>query len=207
MSIERYAIELPDVPCDGSFGGGLLQDRSKGWTYASLQADRAEEWGVWVRAYEDNPDDFYNAYQYLNWHPAFWKFYGDPNMSHTERFHEKFLVEDRGVEHRIETWVAKVNPATGRAEDDPALNTKTEVWLETGKLRWPAKHFREYDIPFHDHELDCGGDTYEQAIVAMARLVHDRYGNDRQVCDEHHIKPRKLEDTNGSQDRSPEPAP
>jgi len=192
MTIARYTIELPPVPCEGSFGGSLLSDRSDGWTYASLQADRTEEWAARVKAYEDNPDDFYNAYHYLNWHPAFWKFYGQDNMSHTERFHEKYLVEDRGVEHRIEVYVAKINPITGQAEDYPELNIKTEVWLETGKVRWPSENFNGYEVYFHDHELDCGGDTYEQAIVTMARLVHDKYGNDRQVCDEHRETPREL---------------
>lgn len=196
MSVERYAIDLPEVPCDGTFGGGLLERRRKTWRYAELQADRAEEWAAYVKAYEDNPDDFYNAYRFLNNHPAFWKFYGHPEAPHADRFHEKMLISDRGVEHRIEVWVAKVNPDTGRTEDDPGLNTKTEVWLETGKIRWPEKHFRGYDIPFHDHELDCGGDTYEQAIVNMARLVHDKYGNDRQVCDEHRQTPRKLGEDN-----------
>jgi|SRR4051812_37632762 hypothetical protein len=193
MSIERYAIELPEVPCQGGFGGFLPTGTST-WTYASLQADRVKDWAGFVNAYEANPDDFYNSWHYLNWHPAFWKFYGRTDASHAERFHEVCLAEDRGVENRIEVAVAKVNPATGSIdEDNPALNTKTEVWLETGKIRWPANNFNEYDIYFHDYELDCGGDTYEQAIIAMARNVHDNYGNDRMVCDDHRSTPRKLE--------------
>lgn len=194
--ITRFAIELPEVPCDGEFGIRLSDREDIDFTYAGLQASRVQEWTDVVSAYENNPGDFYNAWHYLNWHPAFWKFYGSPDDPHADRFHEKCLVEDRGVEHCVEISVAKVNPASGSIDDDPALNTKTEVWAEIGMLRWPSENFREYDVHIHDYNLDCGGDTYEQAITNMARLVHDKYGNDRQVCDEHRDTPKKLGEDN-----------
>jgi hypothetical protein len=206
MELEPLDIEFPDVPCDGNFGVGMLGRTDRGYSYASYLKDKQLEWRVAARRYEAQPEDFHNAWWYLNLHPAFWKFYGPPvpklgrfrwlrrsaAKEHAKRFHVRYLAEDRGVESRIEVWVAKVNPETGRMDDDDVLNTKAEIWLETGPWRWPSRSFDEYEVPFHDHRLDCGGDTYEEAIVEMARKVHDLYGNDRMVCDDHRETPRKL---------------
>lgn len=190
--LEALDISLPDVPCDGMFGVGMLHPDDKGFSYAEYQKDRRTEWRLTARRYEAEPGDFFNAWYYLKGHPAFWKFYGSDDMPHAERFHERYLEPEQGVANRIEVWVAKVNPATGRTDDDDTLNTQTEIWLETGMYRWPDKHFREYAVPYHDYTLDCGGATYEQAIINMARNVHDTYGNDRQVCDDHRKTPKKL---------------
>ena len=53
-------------------------------------------------------------------------------------------------------------------------NTKTEVWLEFGRA------FIDYsitdDVMFeHDYRLDCGGDTFEEAIIKLANLVDQFY--------------------------------
>lgn len=67
--------------------------------------------------------------------------------------------------------VVKVNPETGELEieeDKLHLNTKTEVWLEFGG--W----CEEENCRYHDYDLDCGGDTFEEAIIKLANLV-DKY--------------------------------
>jgi len=64
--------------------------------------------------------------------------------------------------------VVKVNPSSRVVEDRQSLNTHTQVWLETGELIG-----RELS---HDIDLDCGGDTYEEAIIELARLVKENYG-------------------------------
>ena len=76
--------------------------------------------------------------------------------------------------------VLKVNPDTNSIDDDSKKNTKTSVWLETGAyikdddaLSIGCSHF------YHDYYLDCGGYTFEDAIIQLAELVMKYYGKDR----------------------------
>lgn len=85
-----------------------------------------------------------------------------------------FLVEHRIFKDDFEydrLWmhVTKVNPITDEIDDDETKNTKTEVWLEC----FPDN---ENGI-FHDTDLDCGGDTFEEAIIKLASLVKEKYGD------------------------------
>lgn len=64
----------------------------------------------------------------------------------------------------IDEHVVKVNPETNRIDDDISKNTKVEVWLESGP----------YEV--HDPDLDCGGETYEKAIITLAEKVKAKYG-------------------------------
>ena len=97
--------------------------------------------------------DFYDAWHFLDEHP----------MCQDENGDSRFLDECLDVE------VAKVNPTTCEIDDNKALNTKVEVWLEMGAYN---KEYREHDI-----DLDCGGNTYEEAIINMANNVLNQYGN------------------------------
>ena len=64
--------------------------------------------------------------------------------------------------------VAMVNPVTKEIDPDPAKNTRLEVWLETGP-----------EVGFHDMMLDCGAETFEEAIIELAKLVDTYYGANR----------------------------
>lgn len=64
--------------------------------------------------------------------------------------------------------VAMVNPVTKEIDRDPAKNTRLEVWLESGP-----------EVGFHDLMLDCGGETFEEAIIKLASLVDTYYGANR----------------------------
>lgn len=68
----------------------------------------------------------------------------------------------------LEIDVVKVNPINSMIENDDNRNTKTEVWLEFGAVL-------EEDVCEHDTRLDCGGDTFEEAIVELANLVDTYY--------------------------------
>ena len=70
--------------------------------------------------------------------------------------------------------IAKVDPETRRIEDDQSRNTKIEFWLEGGPF---VKDDDVGVIKSHDYELDCGGDTFEEAIIKYAALVRKHYGN------------------------------
>ena len=92
--------------------------------------------------------DFYDSYHYLEEHPIF-------------KNHFQYCLD-------IE--IVKVNPITNSVDDDFNKNTKTQIWLECG----PYKS----NYATHDVDLDCGGDTFEEAIIELASLVKDVYGDD-----------------------------
>ena len=69
----------------------------------------------------------------------------------------------------VDICVVKVNPKNNTIDDKNELNIKNQVWLETGEYNQQHK--------IHDIELDCGGDTYEEAIIELAELVKYNYGN------------------------------
>lgn len=73
----------------------------------------------------------------------------------------------------LDIEVVKVNPKINEIDTKMENNTKTEVWLEFGRA------FINYSISDqvmfnHDYRLDCGGDTFEEAIIELANLV-DKY--------------------------------
>ena len=72
-----------------------------------------------------------------------------------------------------ELWmtVVKVNPYTNAIDDDDTKNTKVRIWLEHGG------YDEEYGF-VHDIDLDCGGDTFEEAIIELAKLVKKYYTDD-----------------------------
>jgi len=112
-------------------------------------------------------DDFFNAWHFIMDHPMF--------------------RDDEGLDNpHIDIFVAKVNPITGEVDDDKSLNTKTEVWLECGPHISHAQLVKDGDeaaehypfgTPSHDTDLDCGAETYEQAIVILAKAIFDKYGD------------------------------
>jgi hypothetical protein len=103
--------------------------------------------------------DFYTAYWWLYNHPIF-----------QERFinDEKEEWCESHFDQCLDIYVAKVNPQINVIDDDGTKNTKVQIWLETGK--WNP----EYGC--HDIELDCGADTFEEAIIELAKLVMEWYG-------------------------------
>lgn len=199
--LQPKPINLPavstadDAPLDGILAD-LSWDReyaSRGELYASIQADRVKDWEQTVREYEAKPNEFYNAWHYLDAHPAFWRFRGDDGMTPPEeRITEWNLCAEYGVHEAIHFMVTKVNPDTGRREDN-LPNTLTEVWAELGKTNWPGPpepgdyickgEIYPRDHSYHDPTLDCDGPTMEAAVIAAAVAVHTHYGNDRRNCD------------------------
>lgn len=108
-------------------------------------------------------NDFYEAYNFLKEHKmtkTYSKLSDDSKEFETDHFYKCLDVN-----------VVKVNPKTcelEHKEDRLHLNTKTKVWLEFGA--W----CEENNSPYHDYDLDCGGDTFEEAIIKLANLV-DKY--------------------------------
>lgn len=102
---------------------------------------------------------------------------------------EETTVYDSYFHRCLDIDVQKVNPDTEEVDDDRSKNTKTEVWLECGPWHSRKKDpawFDDYpdmpDCASHDIDLDCGGDTFEEAILELAKLVRNKYGDyDKEV--------------------------
>lgn len=97
-------------------------------------------------------NNFYEAFQFLDGHPIY-----------IGTFMRGLSVD-----------VVKVNPETNAVDDEPDNNTLVQVWLESGPFQYMGA-LHEY-MHTHDIRLDCGGNTFEEAIVKMAKLVEIHYG-------------------------------
>lgn len=100
-----------------------------------------------------NVRDFYEAFHYLKDHPYF----------------------EGEFESSLGIAVLKLNPDTNSIDDDKRKNTLTQVWLECGGICHNHKelHCSRY---CHDIYLDCGGNTFEEAIIKLAALVRIYHG-------------------------------
>lgn len=94
--------------------------------------------------------NFYDAFYFLENHPIF-----------NGRFQEG-----------LDIMVVKVNPETESIEDDRSKNTEVRVWLETGPYLYDDPHGCKW---CHDIDLDCGGHTFEEAVIELAKLVKKKY--------------------------------
>lgn len=73
----------------------------------------------------------------------------------------------------LDIEVVKVNPLTNEIDNDCSKNTQVQIWLETGPM-----------VGTHDLLLDCGGNTFEEALIRLAKLVrlyYDKYN--REECE------------------------
>ena len=97
---------------------------------------------------------FYDAWQFLAGHPVFVRI--DDMIQEPSSW---YFMRNLDIE------VVKVTPSTNRISDKESENTKTVVWLECGTN------------DDHDLDLDCGGDTFEEAIIELAELVRKKFGD------------------------------
>lgn len=153
-----------------------------------LRASFKRDWEKILRDYHKDPKNVVFAWRYLEEHPIFQGHYGIKWGDHMD---SRFLQQ---------LWIAyvKVNPKNRKISRDKSKNTMTEVWLESGPVYRkkdkgkgvPAEHDGIWgslglggdDETFanvHDYRLDCGGRTFEEALIKHAKLVHKRYGDDR----------------------------
>jgi hypothetical protein len=99
--------------------------------------------------------------------------YNNIRIAEAEEFYNawEFLMEHKMFKHHFRDvlyiMTAKVNPETGKIDDDVSKNTKVKIWLEVGP--WSEQYHT------HDFDLDCGGDTFEEAISKLACLVRQYY--------------------------------
>ena len=73
----------------------------------------------------------------------------------------------------IEIDIQKVNPKTKSIDDDNSLNTKIEYWIEVMTHQLDDDH---QWIACHETDLDCGGDTLDDAINNLYNLTINLFG-------------------------------
>jgi hypothetical protein len=107
--------------------------------------------------------DFYESYNYLEHHSI---------VQHDGNYY---------FNRCLDVEVVKVDPSTNEINfEDESKNTKTTVWLEFGPIVEDTYNdFLTRYIPSHDIDLDCGGDTFEEAIIKLANLTYDKYGYEK----------------------------
>ena len=117
----------------------------------------------------DTMEKFYEAFWWLHRHPLF-EFKGKLKKFRQSSFPGNLEIETR-----------KVDPTTRCIEDDKDRNTQVVVWLEVIVYEDGTDDDLLYDesrgIPTHYWKLDCGGDTFEEAIIELARLVREQEGD------------------------------
>lgn len=149
--------------------------------YAVTWKHVKEGWEETARAWEHEPGSFYRSWHYLNEHPLFWRF-RSPGMLQRPRNHIVYLEHEYGFgSDGINVMVVRTD-ITGLVNPDENLNTQTEVQLEAGEWSlFPEESQGGQYVHVHDYDIDCGGPTYEHAVISLAFLVWKKYGNDRQV--------------------------
>lgn len=124
--------------------------------------DDFEEFKEQYKEYEDNPANFRSAFYFIDTHPAFW-------------------VKSKNVE---KTWYwhtfghcQKINLQVlmGTPEDDSDVSSYS-VLLSTGSHTNQGN--RQYYEHYYDHELECIGDSYEEAIIELASRVYKKFNVD-----------------------------
>lgn len=121
--------------------------------------------------------DFYEAWWFLNETPIFQASVEDmkkmgfsnelialENSLNINCFHQSLQIE-----------VQKVCPKTNRIMKNKNRNTKTVVWLESGEPYYDegTKSIKTY----HNIDYDCGGNTFEEAILNLANIVYEKNKN------------------------------
>lgn len=112
-------------------------------------------------------DTFYDCWWYLNET----KFYLDHNNSVLDGLESESMFTSS-----LDIEIVKVDPKTDCIDfDHPEKNTKTRVWLESGEQWLDTTFGNVWRNNCHNVNLDTGADTFEEAIIKLARKVQTKY--------------------------------
>lgn len=101
--------------------------------------------------------DFYESWWYLNETPVF--------------MHDKYKeLEFSYFTSSLSIDVQKVNSITRKIQSWDFLNTRVEVWLECGEPYMDDDGLVRSNS--HNINYDCGGKTFEEAIINLANIVY-----------------------------------
>ena len=142
----------------------------------------------------------YDAWWFLYYHPKFMipeRIKADgPMKQKDKKYYREYRdkggnywlickrLKQHALESNLDTFYAKVD-SSRRVNDDPKKNKTVECWLEFGPIKYQycqpefeiKEGAREYPQHYHDINLDCGGPTFDWALMKLARLVLKYYGD------------------------------
>lgn len=112
-----------------------------------------------------------------------WKVWQDAGGNWWAEQLSEYAPQRRAIECNLDIHYAKVDE-TGHVNDDSSKNVNIECWLEFGHIEWgyatdwePKEGGREHVIMCHDIRLDCGGKTFDEALIRLAGLVLEHFGD------------------------------
>lgn len=116
----------------------------------------------------------YDAFWFIHNHPAGWEIWQDSNKN-------KYIVQQCG-RMNFDISPNKVNPKTKIVDKDKKKNTKVEWWVENGySILKDSRYLKDDEVLVselcHDVKLDCGGDSYDEALINSAKLIRKNYGD------------------------------
>jgi hypothetical protein len=99
--------------------------------------------------------------------------------------------QKRALDCNLDIHYALVNRPNGRGrvDDDPKKNKYVECWLEFGNLEYgycsydfKTKQPYDWDVEstfkqYHDTDLDSGGETFDKALISLAKKVRKKFGD------------------------------
>jgi len=119
--------------------------------------DTLDHTKMWGDAVTNPITDFCEAFYYLNKQPEFI----EPDF--------RGSVDEGDFLNHTNIMVVKVNPKTFSIDDDVEKNTLTQVWLEPGT--WEYSEDTKKIEAFHHYQWDCGGNTFEEAVLKLANMI------------------------------------
>jgi len=157
-----------------------MSEKQKALLNADLSVIRARTWKKALKQYLEDPKDFYRAWRFCTEHPA------------NQRILNKKWIESWWKQNHS-LMIMKVNSETKRVEDNKP-NTETNIWIEWGpymessELQEHEREFLPQGISSHEHRVDTGGKTFEEAIVNIAHNIWMLYRDQKSVSNDAELK-------------------
>lgn len=121
-----------------------------GWDYQSFISH--------VKQYEKDPQNIAAVYNFLNYHPMFWRFKEDSDKELSSK--RPTIITDAGWDT---IWLGLSSKITKKGK------FKSVVMLESGGAT--DNHWNLY----HDYNLDVYEGTLDKAYIKLAKLIHQDY--------------------------------
>jgi hypothetical protein len=88
----------------------------------------------------------------------------------------EFALRGESFPLNLDIFYTKVDK-TRKVNDDKSQNKFIECWLEFGPVEYVVEDGTLHRRHFHDINLDCGGPTFEIALMKLTKLVKKHYGD------------------------------
>jgi hypothetical protein len=114
------------------------------------------------KAYEKEPNEIGTVYDFLNYHPMFWRYEQGPT-GRDGVTRPPLLVTDRG-------W-SVIDLMVARKKNKKTKEVETTVMLEAGAA---SKYANRYYM-YHDYNLDVYEKSLDAAYIKLAKYIHEDY--------------------------------